>query len=165
MSETPSTYVGLACAALVLAGFVPGISDAATGIGERHPLANSASGPASGSKGDLLTAPRPVARNEVASIRIDGEHAAISMRNRAGDVVYHADNAAGLSVAAKNVVLPPTPDRMKAPTETPVATQAPALQGPAPAKAGPRKLPIGCERLVSVLVKSAERDRVGRCLA
>jgi len=55
MSEKPSTYVGLACAALVLAGFVPGISDAATGTSGR----SSASIPVSGSKGDLLTERRP----------------------------------------------------------------------------------------------------------
>jgi hypothetical protein len=165
MSEKPSTYAGLACAALVLAGFVPGISDAATGVGERSSLMRPASGRILGTKGDLLTARRPVARNEVASIRIDGEHAPISMRNRAGDIVYHADPAAGLSVAAKNVVLPPTPDRMKSRTDAPAATRAPAPQGSTQVRAEPRKLPIGCERLVSVLVKSAERDRVGRCLA
>lgn len=155
MSEKPSTYVGLACAALVLAGFVPGISDAATGTRDRSSV--------SGSKGDLLSARRPVARNEVTIIRIEGEHAAVSMRTRAGDLVYHADGAAGLSVAAKNVVLPPAPDQMTA--VAPVASARPEPAPPTLIKAEPRKMPVGCERLVSVLVKSAERDRIGRCLA
>jgi len=159
MSEKPSTYVGLACAALVLAGFVPGISDAATGSSDR----SSASIPVSGSKGDLLAVRRPVARNEVTIIRIEGEHAAVSMRTRAGELVYHADGAAGLSVAAKNVVLPPAPDRMTSPAVAPAAR--PEAAAPTLIKAEPRKMPVGCERLVSVLVKSAERDRVGRCLA
>jgi hypothetical protein len=160
MSEKPSTYVGLACAALVLAGFVPGISDAATGTSGRSSASIPVSGGVSGSKGDLLTARRPTARNEVSIIRIEGEHAAVSMRTRAGDLVYHA--AAGLSVAAKNVVLPPAPDRMTSPAVAPVAIPEPASPT---LKAEARKMPVGCERLVSVLVKSAERDRIGRCLA
>ena len=162
MSETPSTYVGLACAALVLAGFVPGISDAATSKGHSSSAASPASSRVSGGKGDLLTAPRPSARHEVTIIRIEGEHAAVSMRTRAGDLAYHADGAAGLSVAAKNVVLPRAPDPMTSPAATPAAA---APEPAAPALAGPRKMPVGCERLVSVLVKSAERDRIGRCLA
>ncbi|HEV7872978.1 MAG TPA: hypothetical protein VGO82_02460 [Enterovirga sp.] len=162
MSEKPSTYVGLACAALVLAGFVPGISDAATGTSGRSSASIPVSGGVSGSKGDLLTARRPAARNEVSIIRIEGEHAAVSMRTRAGDLVYHADGATRLSVAAKNVVLPPAPDRMTSPAVAPVAIPEPASPT---LKAEARKMPVGCERLVSVLVKSAERDRIGRCLA
>jgi hypothetical protein len=160
MSEKLSTYAGLACAALVLAGLVPGISDAATGIdaGRQPVTASAAAG-----KGDLLAAPRPVARHEVASIRMDGGNAALSMRTRAGTVVYEADGTAGLSVAAKNVVLPPAPEPMKEVAPPAAAPQAPVAQNAI--KAEPRKMPIGCERLVSVLVKSAERDRLGRCLA
>jgi len=98
----------------------------------------------------------------VSIIRIEGEHAAVSMRTRAGDLVYHADGATRLSVAAKNVVLPPAPDRMTSPAVAPVAIPEPASPT---VKAEARKMPVGCERLVSVLVKSAERDRIGRCLA
>jgi hypothetical protein len=94
---------------------------------------------------------------------MDGGHAALSMRTRAGLVVYEADGTAGLSVAAKNVVLPPAPEPMKDVAPRAAAPEAPVAQ--VPAKAEPRKMPIGCERLVSVLVKSAERDRLGRCLA
>jgi hypothetical protein len=166
MSEKPSTYIGLACAALVLAGFVPGISDAAAGLGAGRQADEISTAGRPSSKGDLLTAWQPVARGEVSSIRIEGQHASVSMRTRAGLLVYQADSAAGLSVAAKNIVLPPTPDQMASPAAAPtVVTQNPAAAVSAPAKSDLRKPPIGCERLVSVLVKSAERNRVGLCLA
>jgi hypothetical protein len=51
---------------------------------------------------------------------------------------------------------------MTSPAVAPVAIPEPASPT---LKAEARKMPVGCERLVSVLVKSAERDRIGRCLA
>jgi hypothetical protein len=153
MPEAPATYIGLACAALLMAGFVPGVSDAASGQAAAVESRVAV-------KGDLLMPHQPAAHAEVVSSRIEGdaEKASVLMRSRVGALVYHSDAAARVTMAAKNVVLPPLPERMAAKPASPVASAAaaPTVRG---------KLPVGCERIVSVLVKSAERDRIGRCIS
>lgn len=156
MPEAPATYFGLACAALLMAGFVPGVSDAASGPAERDPTRMAV-------KGDLLTPHQPAAHVDVASTRLDGGagESSILMRTRSGTVAYHADGAAAVTVAAKNVVLPPLPERMASPVRAAAATASVAT----PPSLVRGRLPVGCERLVSVLVNSGERDRIGRCIS
>jgi hypothetical protein len=163
MPSTASTCAGLACVALVLASFVPGVSDAATGEGQ------VAAAPAARTsvmrKGDRLQVHRGAVRQDVASTDVAGDpgRASIFMRTRVGIVAYKADEVAGVTAATKNVSIPALPARMAAkPAAASTVMAAPAVASQPAARAA---LPVGCERLVSVLVKSSERDRVGRCLS
>jgi hypothetical protein len=156
MPNAPATYLGLACAAALLAAIVPGVSDAASSPG----LPDA---PVIAHKGDRLASTQAAARRDVTSTRIDGApgQASILMLTRDGAIAYHAQDKAGVTLAAKNVALPPLPDRMAA-KQAPSGTAASA----APVAPAPRlRLPVGCERLVSVLVTSGERDRIGRCIS
>jgi hypothetical protein len=154
MPETTSTYIGLACAALVLAGFVPGVSDAAARLDSpAHHVSR---------KGDMLDVYRPVARAEIAATSVEGEagRAVVSMRTRTGQVAYKADAAEAVTAIAKNVAVPPVPERKVGAAMS--GRSATGLAAPATARS---LVPVGCERMISVLVKSAERDRIGRCLS
>ena len=162
MRNTASICIGLAGIALVLASIVPAVSDAAAGRGWPQ---GADSAPASGSgiarKGDMLGAYRPMARSEVVVSGIEGgPERSIWMRTRSGQIAYQASETAALTSAAKNVVLPRMPERM-ATTPTAPATRSAA----APASLGRGALPVGCERMVSVLVRSPDRDRIGRCIS
>jgi hypothetical protein len=156
MREARFTYIALAGAALVLAGFVPAVSNAATGSADPGARASVAR------KGDRLRSLQPAVRLEIANTHVVGDpgRSVVQMRTRAGDVAYSADGQVGITLAAKNVVFPPIPERMV------MQPRRVAVEATQPASTRARNiLPVGCERLVSVLVKSSERDRIGRCLS
>lgn len=153
-----SSYLGLTCSAILLASLLPDVSDAAGRRADTVPPATVAI------KGARLKMPRAAAHLDVASLRRDERHglSSVTMRTKAGAIAYHADDSASTTMVAKNVVLPPVPERMVAPPLVQTGTIAPIAPMSSEARGKP---PVGCESSISVLVKLSATPRPGLCLS
>lgn len=111
-------------------------------------------------KGDRI-APGERARSGstvAAALSSGGRHDfAVTLRDRHGAVVYASDRAREVTRVAKNTEIAGIP----VPGE-PVAQAMPVVS-PTPRTPAVRRVPVGCDRLVSALVRSAAADIPGRC--
>jgi hypothetical protein len=78
---------------------------------------------------------------------------ALTMRDGTGRIVYEASHIDRTTSVSKNIVLPPLPSAVP-PSPVVVRPRPPAGQA----------VPVGCDRLVSALVKSALSSVAGRCV-
>lgn len=119
----------------------------------RHPTAfveTAAPAP----KGDRLAAPVAKAyRSPVASLMKSGEGAgmSVSMRDPLGKVVYLSDPAAAYTAVARDA------NYLDLPVEPPAAPRPVVAQVTG-------KMPVGCDRTVSVLTGSSAARRASRCI-
>lgn len=110
-------------------------------------------------KGDRVVGVRTASSSTVAaSLSTGGRHDfTVTLRDRHGAIVYVSDRLLETTRVAKNTEIAGIP----VPGE-PVAQAVPAAVTMQPAPRV-RRMPVGCDRLVSVLVRSAAADIPGRC--
>jgi hypothetical protein len=109
---------------------------------------------AAASKRDRLARPRPESLERVQSQTIMERPARVlTMRDRHGAVVYEAIEEARSTRVTKNAEVPSLPSIVARPASV-----------ERPREIGRSKVPVGCDRLVSALVRSASADQVGRCV-
>jgi hypothetical protein len=156
MHETPAIIIGMAGAAFLLGSLAPAAIEA-----------RSSSGPALGVKGDRLAAPRPAeTQATVSTIEVIGlSQATVIFKSRDGAVLFRVDPEEGTTAVAKNVDLPAVTlngEPVRSTVQQPVRSQ----EGSNPPTQNPRKSrTIGCEAVVSNLVKNEASRVPGLCLA
>jgi hypothetical protein len=111
-------------------------------------LTGAAEAGAVAAKGHRLTAPAvPAAPRPVATIEILGlDGATVILRDRGGEIVYRHDGTRNTTIVSRDVDLPTVTVRDRA--DSPVQLQ------PAQKPAAPARKTVGCEGVVSTLVKS-----------
>lgn len=111
-------------------------------------------------KGDRIATLRGASRSTVATVLSTGgrHNFTVTLRDRHGVVIYVSDRLNEVTRVAKNAEIAGIPG----PSE-PVA-QAVPVSSPSQPAPRVRRVPVGCDRLVSVLVKSAAADIPGRCM-
>ncbi len=89
------------------------------------------------------------------------ENFTVTLRDRHGAVVYASDRLREVTRIAKNTEIAGIP----VPVE-PAAQATDASMPTAPVRTAPlvRRVPVGCDRLVSVLVRSVAAEIPGRCM-
>lgn len=116
-------------------------------------------------KGDRVASVRAKPVSSVAAFLASGgrDDFAVTLRDRHGAVVYASDRRRQVTRVAKDthIAAIPVPGGSAAPGE-PAADAMPAAAPSRPAPAV-RRVPVGCDRLVSALVRSAAADIPGRC--
>lgn len=109
-------------------------------------------------KGNRVAVVRDASRSTVAAALSSGgrDNFTVTLRDRHGAVVYVSDRLNQVTRVAKNtnIVAIPVPSEL-------VTQAVPVSSQPTPRI---RRVPVGCDRLVSVLVKSAAADIPGRCM-
>jgi hypothetical protein len=166
----PTSRLCLAACSALLACILPAASYGAGQLTlevavERSKLPTGAS-----RKGDRLRTLLGGVRKEIHSTQVEGVGSAtrVTMRVRDGSVGFYTDPVAGVTSATKNVSIPPFADAPTMPLGRPKFIASESYQPPKveqESKDSAAGLPTGCERVVSVLVRSTERDRVGRCIS
>ena len=112
-------------------------------------------------KGDRLAPVLPGDKQAVASIEVVGVHdAAITYRDRDGNVLYRTDPLNNVTVIAKGVKLPEVTVRQDATSSvTPVPIDVPAKTSEK------TKMPVGCEPSVSAIASPHLSQLAGRCIS
>ena len=111
-------------------------------------------------KGDRVAVVQRASQSTVAAALSSGgrNDFTVTLRDRHGAVVYVSDRLNEVTRVAKNTEIAAVP----VPSE-PVTQAVPVASSSQPAPRV-RRVPVGCDRLVSVLVKSAAADIPGRCM-
>lgn len=152
MSAPRVVSAGLTATIAVLAMLVsPSLSDAARSSEMTTRIS---------AKGDRITpGTRAGSGSKVAAALSSGGRGdfTVTLRDRHGSVVYMSDRARAMTRVAKNVEIAGIP----VPSEP--VSQATPIASPTPRTPTVRRMPVGCDRLVSALVRSAAADIPGRC--
>lgn len=140
-----SMVATLAVTSAVLTSLLPNVSDA-------FGPSRSSLGTQVSSKGDRLTKLPPADIRPVASVEVSGAQSGpdIVMRDRGGAVVFMTSQDRGVARVAKNVQIAP-----------PARPQEPHLHERSRAH---NKVPVGCERVLSALVRSAWASQISKCV-
>lgn len=149
MLDRVALLLAVASAAAIVTGAAPSISGPASPTSEAQALPST--------KGDRLSSRVPATiRSSVSSLMRTGSDGQLSvkMKDARGHVLYSSDPLSGVTVAARNADYAELP----VPAAAPVAVPAIA----ATTRAG--KIPVGCERAVSVLTQSTAARTLGRCI-
>lgn len=110
-------------------------------------LASPAEAASPSARGDRLAAPVPVAPRPVGTVEVVGlDGATVILRDKAGEVVFRHDGARNTTIVSRDVDMPTITVRQR--------NDSPVLQQPPQKPAAPARRTVGCEGIVSSLVKS-----------
>jgi hypothetical protein len=113
-------------------------------------------------KGDRLARPVQSRARHVAESTVSAgasQNLSVTMRDRLGRVIYASDAAAGVTSVSRNAEFAELPVQGRSTT---AAREALGAKQAAPTSLG--KIPVGCERAVSALTRSAAARVIGRCV-
>ena len=166
MPQPFTQMIGLAGLALFLANFAPDAVSASIAALQPRPASADVGSVERSLKADRAPIRRPGSRpTAVSSVELVGaDQAAIVLRDRLGQILYRSDPLTNTTEVAKNADIPSV--NLKDLPQGPVPTRW--MLGPDHTQSletrPKRSVPVGCEGIVSPLVKHELRRVPGLCL-